>query len=145
MIRGAKDFWFVLTSENLAWFKDDSEKEIQYILPLNGIKLRDLENKFISRRHTFGLFYSNGRNVYKVGNTVQFPSTFGTVFVFCQDNKQLELSCNSLDEEDSWKASLLRAGVYPERLKEPDSAEVTNYLISLSVVSLCFDLPVRRS
>ncbi|CAG9765057.1 unnamed protein product [Ceutorhynchus assimilis] len=96
MIRGAKDFWFVLTSENLAWFKDDTEKEIQYILPLNGIKLRDMESKFITRRHTFGLFYSNGRNVYK-------------------DNKQLELSCNSIEEEDTWKASLLRAGVYPER------------------------------
>lgn len=73
MIRGAKDFWFVLTSENLAWFKDDSEKEIQYILPLNGIKLRDLENKFISRRHTFGLFYANGRNVYKVNLLAQLP------------------------------------------------------------------------
>lgn len=73
MIRGAKDFWFVLSSENLAWFKDDSEKEIQYILPLNGIKLRDMENKFISRRHTFALFYANGRNVYKVNHFVQLP------------------------------------------------------------------------
>ncbi|XP_066259141.1 dynamin-like [Euwallacea similis] len=108
VIRGAKDFWFVLTSENLAWFKDETEKEIQYILPLNGIKLRDLENKFISKRHTFGLFYPNGRNVYK-------------------DNKQLELSCNSLDEEDSWKASLLRAGVYPERLKEDNSTDLNSF------------------
>lgn len=78
MIRGAKDFWFVLTSENLAWFKDDSEKEIQYILPLNGIKLRDLENKLISRRHTFGLFYANGRNVYKVNWLT--PTFFSLVF-----------------------------------------------------------------
>lgn len=32
-----------------------------------------------------------------------------------KDYKQLELSCESLEEVDSWKASLLRAGVYPER------------------------------
>lgn len=103
-IRGAKDFWFVLSSENLAWFKDDTEKEIHYILPLNGVKVRDLESKFISRRHNFGLFYTNGRNIYK-------------------DNKQLELSCNSLDEEDTWKASFLRAGVYPEKHVEPGQEE----------------------
>ncbi|XP_048517201.1 dynamin isoform X2 [Dendroctonus ponderosae] len=104
MIRGAKDYWFVLTSDSLAWFKDDTEKEIQYILPLNGIKVKDLESKFISRRHTFGLFYQNGRNIYK-------------------DNKQLELSCSSLDEEVTWKASFLRAGVYPERQKEANNNE----------------------
>ncbi|KAL1508860.1 hypothetical protein ABEB36_003686 [Hypothenemus hampei] len=105
VIRGAKDFWFVLSSESLAWFKDDSEKEIQYILPLNRIKLRDVESKFISRRHTFALFYPNGTNVYK-------------------DNKQLELSCTSLDEEDTWKASLLRAGVYPKKEKTESSNEI---------------------
>lgn len=32
-----------------------------------------------------------------------------------QDFKQLELSCETLDEVDSWKASFLRAGVYPEK------------------------------
>lgn len=35
-----------------------------------------------------------------------------------KDYKQLELSANSQDEVDSWKASFLRAGVYPERTKE---------------------------
>ncbi|XP_050312820.1 dynamin-like [Anthonomus grandis grandis] len=102
VIRGAKDFWFVLTSENLAWFKDDTEKEIQYILPLNGVKVRDVDSKFMSRRHIFALFYPNGRNIYK-------------------DNKQLELSCITLEEEDTWKASFLRAGVYPERDKDTQS------------------------
>lgn len=35
-----------------------------------------------------------------------------------KDYKQLELSADSQDEVDSWKASFLRAGVYPERTKE---------------------------
>lgn len=98
-MKGSKEFWFILTSENISWFKDSSEKEVQYILPTNGLKVRDLESKFISRRHTFGLFHANGKNIYK-------------------DYKQLELSCSSLDEEDAWKASLLRAGIYPEKHAE---------------------------
>jgi len=31
-------------------------------------------------------------------------------------NRQLELSCESQEAVDSWKASFLRAGVYPDRL-----------------------------
>lgn len=50
----------------------------------------------MSRRHTFALFNPDNRNVYK-------------------DSKQLELSCESQEDVDSWKASFLRAGVYPER------------------------------
>ena len=38
-----------------------------------------------------------------------------------KDYKMLELSCESTEEVDSWKASLLRAGVYPERNKEEDA------------------------
>ncbi|KAF7270328.1 hypothetical protein GWI33_016690, partial [Rhynchophorus ferrugineus] len=95
-IKGSREFWFVLTSDNLSWFKDNTMKEIQYILPTNGLKLRDLESKFMSRRHTFALFNLRGKNVYK-------------------DHKILELSCASLEEEDSWKASFLRAGIYPDK------------------------------
>ncbi len=32
-----------------------------------------------------------------------------------KDYRHLELACDTQDEVDSWKASLLRAGVYPER------------------------------
>ena len=35
-----------------------------------------------------------------------------------KDYKQLELSAESQEEVDSWKASLLRAGVYPERTQD---------------------------
>lgn len=33
-----------------------------------------------------------------------------------KDHRCLELACNSQEELDSWKASLLRAGVYPEKV-----------------------------
>lgn len=100
-IKGSKDCWFVLSSDSLSWYKDDEEKEKKYLLPLDGIKLRDLESGFMSRQHKFALFYPDGRNIYK-------------------DYKQLELGCTNLDELDAWKASFLRAGVYPEKQKAPE-------------------------
>lgn len=33
-----------------------------------------------------------------------------------KDYRQLELACESQEEVDGWKASFLRAGVYPERV-----------------------------
>lgn len=103
-VRGSKDCWFVLTSDSLSWYKDDEEKEKKYMLPLDGIKLRDLEAGFMSRQHKFALFYPDGKNIYK-------------------DYKQLELSANNLDEVDAWKASFLRAGVYPEKEKPAEDGE----------------------
>lgn len=93
---GSRDYWFVLTSESLSWFKDEEEKDKKYMLPLDGLKIRDLDAGFMSKRHMFAMFNPDQRNVYK-------------------DYKQLELSCESQEEVDSWKASFLRAGVYPER------------------------------
>ncbi|RWS15160.1 dynamin-like protein [Dinothrombium tinctorium] len=93
---GSRDYWFVLTSDSLSWFKDEEEKDKKYMLPLDGLKIKDLEGGFMSRRHTFALFNPDQRNVYK-------------------DFKQLELSCESQEDVDSWKASFLRAGVYPEK------------------------------
>ncbi|CAD6189138.1 unnamed protein product [Caenorhabditis auriculariae] len=103
-VRGSKDCWFVLMSDSLSWYKDDEEKEKKYMLPLDGIKLRDIESGFMSRQHKFALFYPDGKNIYK-------------------DYKQLEVGCNNLDELDAWKASFLRAGVYPEKQKAPDDDE----------------------
>ncbi|XP_047192534.1 dynamin 3a isoform X5 [Scophthalmus maximus] len=94
---GAKEYWFILTAESLSWFKDDEEKEKKYMLPLDNLKLRDVERGFMSSKFVFAVFNTELRNVYK-------------------DYKWLELACNSLDELDSWKASLLRAGVYPEKV-----------------------------
>merc|ERR1719312_1649224 len=93
---GSRDYWFVLSSESLSWYKDGEEKEKKYMLPLEGLKLRDIESTFMSRRHMFAIYQSEGRNVFK-------------------DFKTLDLSCEAQDDVDSWKASFLRAGVYPEK------------------------------
>ncbi|XP_065209638.1 dynamin isoform X3 [Planococcus citri] len=101
---GSRDYWFVLTSESISWYKDEEERDKKYMLPLDGLKLRDVEQGFMSRRHTFALFNPEGRNVYK-------------------DYKQLELSCENQDDVDSWKASFLRAGVYPEKATDTSNGE----------------------
>ncbi|XP_029285121.1 dynamin 3a isoform X2 [Cottoperca gobio] len=94
---GAKEYWFILSAESLSWFKDDEEKEKKYMLPLDNLKLRDVEKSFMSSKFVFAIFNTELRNVYK-------------------DYKCLELACYSQEELDSWKASLLQAGVYPEKV-----------------------------
>ncbi|XP_027881143.1 dynamin-1a isoform X6 [Xiphophorus couchianus] len=98
---GAKEYWFVLTAESLSWYKDDEEKEKKYMLPVDNLKLRDVEKGFMSSKHIFALFNTEQRNVYK-------------------DYRQLELACESQEDVDAWKASFLRAGVYPERVTEKE-------------------------
>uniref|UniRef100_A0A8C9JTR1 dynamin GTPase n=1 Tax=Panthera tigris altaica TaxID=74533 RepID=A0A8C9JTR1_PANTA len=100
---GSKEYWFVLTAENLSWYKDDEEKEKKYMLSVDNLKLRDVEKGFMSSKHIFALFNTEQRNVYK-------------------DYRQLELACETQEEVDSWKASFLRAGVYPERVGVSGSA-----------------------
>ena len=58
----------------------------------------------MSRRHMFAIYNPEGRNV-------------------CKDWKALELSCETQDDVDSWKASFLRAGVYPEKSSEVQNGE----------------------
>uniref|UniRef100_A0A665W8D9 Interferon-induced GTP-binding protein Mx n=1 Tax=Echeneis naucrates TaxID=173247 RepID=A0A665W8D9_ECHNA len=101
---GAKEYWFVLTAETLSWYKDDEEKEKKYMLPVDNLKLKDIEKSFMSSKHIFALFNTEHRNVYK-------------------DYRQLELASESQEEVDSWKASFLRAGVYPERSVDKEKVE----------------------
>lgn len=101
---GAKEYWFVLTAETLSWYKDDEEKEKKYMMPVDNLKLRDIEKSFMSSKHVFALFNTEHRNVYK-------------------DNRALELASESQDEVDSWKASFLRAGVYPERNVDKEKSD----------------------
>ncbi|XP_032978869.1 dynamin-1 isoform X1 [Rhinolophus ferrumequinum] len=103
---GSKEYWFVLTAENLSWYKDDEEKEKKYMLSVDNLKLRDVEKGFMSSKHIFALFNTEQRNVYK-------------------DYRQLELACETQEEVDSWKASFLRAGVYPERVGDKEKASDT--------------------
>uniref|UniRef100_A0A6Q2YVY2 dynamin GTPase n=1 Tax=Esox lucius TaxID=8010 RepID=A0A6Q2YVY2_ESOLU len=103
---GAKEYWFVLTAESLSWYKDDEEKEKKYMLQVDNLRLRDVEKGFMSSKQIFALFNTEQRNVYK-------------------DYRQLELACESQEEIDGWKASFLRAGVYPERVTS-DSGDGEN-------------------
>uniref|UniRef100_A0A8C4LRW8 Dynamin-2 n=1 Tax=Equus asinus asinus TaxID=83772 RepID=A0A8C4LRW8_EQUAS len=103
---GSKEYWFVLTAESLSWYKDEEEKEKKYMLPLDNLKIRDVEKGFMSNKHVFAIFNTEQRNVYK-------------------DLRQIELACDSQEDVDSWKASFLRAGVYPE--KDQDGAQENTF------------------
>ncbi|XP_008286751.1 dynamin-2 isoform X3 [Stegastes partitus] len=103
---GSKDYWFVLTAESLSWYKDEEEKEKKYMLPLDNLKLRDVEKGFMSSKHVFAIFNTEQRNVYK-------------------DLRQIELACDTQEDVDSWKASFLRAGVYPEK-DQPENEDTIN-------------------
>lgn len=98
---GSRDYWFVLTAETLSWYKDEEEKDKKYMLNLDGLKIRDIESGFMSRRSVFSLFNaSTNANVYR-------------------DYRSLDLSCESAEETEAWKASFYRAGVYLERNSAP--------------------------
>ncbi|KAK6308926.1 hypothetical protein J4Q44_G00203890 [Coregonus suidteri] len=137
---GAKEYWFVLTAESLSWFKDDKVstesliwsgdetteaakgEEKKYMLPLDNLKLRDVEKSFRSSKHAYAIFNTERRNVYK-------------------DYRFLELAFGSQEEVDSWKASLLRAGVYPEKVtvKEYISIDLLVQLYSLTEKCVLMD------
>lgn len=61
---GSKDFWFVLTTESLGWYKDEEEKDKKYMLQLDQLKIRDLESSMFSKRHSFALFSMDGKYKY---------------------------------------------------------------------------------
>uniref|UniRef100_A0A8D0D8Y4 Interferon-induced GTP-binding protein Mx n=1 Tax=Sander lucioperca TaxID=283035 RepID=A0A8D0D8Y4_SANLU len=105
---GSKEYWFVLTAESLSWYKDEEEKEKKYMLPLDNLKIRDVEKGFMSTKHIFAIFNTEQRNVYK-------------------DLRQVELTCDSQEDVDSWKASFLRAGVYPEKDQNEDAAPADTF------------------
>ena len=71
------------------------------MLPLDGLKLRDLEQGFMSRRHMFALFNPEGRNVYKVRGEIGY-----VVFVYehhwdiLQKNNKLFLGYHLTRGED---------------------------------------------
>ncbi len=54
-----------VSAESLSWFKDDTEKEKQYMLPLEGLKLKDVDSGFMSTRAKFAIFNVNNRNIYR--------------------------------------------------------------------------------
>lgn len=68
-------------------------------------KLRSEEKKSVFGAHfTFQIFNTEQRNMYK-------------------DHRTLDLAAVNADELESWKASFLRAGVYPEYVNADDAKE----------------------
>ena len=88
----------------MSWFRDENETDKRFMLELEQLKLRDVDSGYMSRSHYFTLFNVSGKNLY---------NTF----------KTLDLSCESQDDLDSWKASFLRAGVYPEKDTEIEGGD----------------------
>lgn len=102
---GKKDFWFVLTTQSLAWYKDDEQKEKKYLMPLSGLRVRDVRAKnFMASKFAFQVYHENGHNVFK-------------------DHRTLDLATDSDNHLEEWKASFLRAGVFPERDEEAAEAQ----------------------
>ena len=51
--------------DHYIWDKLLQEKDKKYMLPLDQLKLRDIESTFMSRRHMFAIYNPEGRNVFK--------------------------------------------------------------------------------
>ncbi|XP_051797523.1 dynamin-3 isoform X4 [Acanthochromis polyacanthus] len=143
---GSKEYWFVLTAESLSWYKDEEEKEKKYMLPLDNLKLRDVEKGFMSTKHIFAIFNTEQRSgscckadmlvdccecvhffilmILYAGVSLCFgvrlhsQAVMFVIYLYrnvYKDLRQIELACDSQEDVDSWKASFLRAGVYPEK------------------------------
>jgi dynamin GTPase len=64
LIKGSsREYWFVLSSDSLTWYKDDEEKELKYSMRLEDMRVRDIESgRFsIGKKHVFALFYTTGK------------------------------------------------------------------------------------
>lgn len=98
------------------------------------LSIRNIENRALKINRPFLLLLPP--MVYSVSHSSQFRLEYMFLLIFtigCQDYKQLELSCETQDEVDSWKASFLRAGVYPEKTTDTTNGEevidCSNFLI----------------
>lgn len=110
----SREYWFVLSTEHLSWFRDETEKDRKYMMQLEGLKFREADSGIISKRPTIQIFHPDGRNVYR-------------------DHKTLELSCVAQDDIEDWKAALAsRAGVFPEKAAE-EKEEASPYIITAPV------------
>eukprot|EP01135_Chromosphaera_perkinsii_P012211 Nk52_evm30s2612 gene=Nk52_evmTU30s2612 len=106
MLNSSKEFFFVLTSEQLSWFKDDRERDLKHQLRLEGCLIRDLTKggMLSSKKGGMELYHPDQKYLFK-------------------EHKSLELLAPSADDVDAWKASFLRAGVYPEKQMITDGSQ----------------------
>ena len=101
----SKPYWFVLTSESLSWYTKPDQREMKYRVSLENLRTKDIDLGYFSKKHGFCIFNSTGENVFK-------------------EHERLDLSCETEDEKEDWKASLLRAGVYPAKEEVPAEDQI---------------------
>lgn len=102
------------------------------MLPLDNLKIRDVEKGFMSTKHIFAIFNTEQRSglcckgIFEYSFFFLCPCILSKPTHVClsfvclcrnvyKDLRQVELACDSQEDVDSWKASFLRAGVYPEK------------------------------
>ncbi|XP_065200561.1 dynamin-like [Planococcus citri] len=90
---GPRDYWFVLTNKYLSWYKDRNERYKKATLPLDGLKLKLVEQVFGEpRKKVFRLV--------KLKNRKKF-----------QDHKQLEFCSKNPNDMSLWTSSFLEVGI----------------------------------
>ena len=96
------------------------------MLPLENLKIRDVEGGFMAKRPQFAIFNIEAKSVFPFLQRDRLPwvriSLSRNVY---KEHKNLELSVDNTEELDTWKASFLRAGVYPEREQRQEETQVT--------------------
>ncbi|XP_070508514.1 dynamin-like [Chironomus tepperi] len=82
----AEKFWFVLTSNSLSWYKDDTEKEVEGFVLLGNLRIADHKGL------NFRLVDADGKNVFK-------------------DISALRITCKTPNEASEWVDMLQSVGV----------------------------------
>ncbi|KAL5251155.1 hypothetical protein ACHWQZ_G016763 [Mnemiopsis leidyi] len=98
----SREYWFVLYTDALAWFKDESERDQKYYLTIDGVKMKSSEEEeeggglFGHRKFKIQLFHPNARYLFR-------------------EYRELTLYAKDEDDMEDWRASFLRAGIYTHR------------------------------
>ena len=117
MIRKIKYFSHTKIAFELTKFEFDKRKEMHKVYMANSDIFTQYRTDWYfwdacnERRKSKFKFNCFRRNVY-------------------QSHKELELSAESQEEAETWKASFLRAGVFPEKNKEEKTESVSYYVKS---------------
>lgn len=102
------------------------------MLPLENLKIRDVEGGFMAKRPQFALVSTESRSVIvqqqSMNDHVDQYFLFSSIRNVYKEHRNLELSVDNAEELDTWKASFLRAGVYPEREQRVDDSQVNFFL-----------------
>jgi len=105
----SKEYWFVLTTDALAWFRDESERDQKYYLNIDGLKMKHEQEEeggggLFHRKHKIQLFHPTTRYLFR-------------------EYRELSLNAKDEDEMEDWRASFLRAGIFPDRTNEFEESQ----------------------